>query len=398
MQPQPEDTSFSIPVTFDYKGGRASNRKWKIISTLIVIFLSLGMTILFILNDNLEVWQRVIFAFVSFYVGLLILRFVIYNEIYFSDVYEELKKNDFILDTTYIWQIFDIDYQYPYVCYFKNGQKGIFVRMERDTITGKPDTAMYDHYECVGDSYNVAHALNMDITIVDYMDNVGNDKRLKAMYDDLAECENPDMQEMMIDIYNNLEDEMSRNYSSYDIYLFRTRDKSDNFIYNVQSVCNTMIGGNFITYKVLNKDEISTICKALFNLHDFSVNVACENALATNYARGIVPISITHADGSVEELNKTQAEKKLIQQENARKQRDRELELERKKEKEKQERRNKRRGIKTEVKVDNTEVDIFGDVIKEDSSNLFSEEAPKQVAETKSEKKDGDNDENLNLF
>ena len=39
MQPQPEDTSFSIPVTFDYKGGRASNRKWKIISTLIVIFL-----------------------------------------------------------------------------------------------------------------------------------------------------------------------------------------------------------------------------------------------------------------------------------------------------------------------------------------------------------------------
>ena len=107
---------------------------------------------------------------------------------------------------------------------------------------------------------------------------------------------------------------------------------------------------------------------------------------------------IVKRQDSVEELNKTQAEKKLIQQENARKQRDRELELERKKEKEKQERRNKRRGIKTEVKVDNTEVDIFGDVIKEDSSDLFSEEALKQVVETKVEKKDGDNDENLNLF
>lgn len=279
FKPQPGDTSINIPITFDYKGGRAQNTKGKVI-------LAIGISVLTIIgilgtatNNSAEIYIRVFAPFLVFYIGLFMMRFFVFHELWYSDIYEGLLESDYELKLDDIWQIFDIDFEYPYIAYFKNGYKGIFVRMEKDAITGKPDEAMFDHYEAVGDAYNVAHALNMNIVHIDYMDNVGNDSRLQKMYDDLAFVENPDMHEMLIDIYSHLQDEMSRNYASFDIYLFLTRDNVNNFVYNMQAVCNRMLGGNFITYKVLDRYEIAKVCVALFNLHEFSIVDACENEI-----------------------------------------------------------------------------------------------------------------------
>lgn len=308
MQPQQEDYSINIPITFDYRGGRAENKKGKVIAAIILIVLVIIIIVGLMTNVELDIWQRMLYSLAVFYAGLLLGRYVLFNELYFSDIYEGLLSTDFNLETQSIWQIFDIDSDYPYVCYYKNGKKGIFIRMEKDAITGKPDTAMYDHYEAISDAYNMAHALNMDMIHIDYMANIGDDPRLQTKFDELSDVENPDMQVLLIDIYNHLQEEMSRNYASFDIYLFLSRDSKDNFMYNVRNVANTMLGGNFITYKVLNSDEINTVVKALFNIHDFSVLSASEKLIEHEVIGGIIPISVKHADGTITSLNKTQDE------------------------------------------------------------------------------------------
>lgn len=372
FQPQPEDSSINIPITFDYKGGRGQNTKGKLIvgiGTFVLTIIGIAGTAS---NANLQLWMRVFIPCLIFYIGLFIIRFFVFNELWFSDVFEGLLADDYELKMENIWQIFDIDFDYPYICYFKNGYKGIFVRMEKDAITGKPDSAMFDHYEAIGDAYNVAHALNMNIVHIDYMDNVGNDSRLQKMYDDLSFVENPDMHEMLIDIYKHLQDEMSRNYASFDIYLFMTRDNVNNFVYNMQAVCQRMLGGNFITYKVLDRFEIAKVCVALFNLHEFSIVDACENVLQNESSSGIIPISVTHGDGTVEELNKTRAEQELIASENRRKARERQHELEKQKAEAKRKRhearRNKGKVVEEEPKLPDEEFSLFGDDGSDSSS------------------------------
>ena len=360
MTPQPGDTSINLPITFDYKGGRGENKKGKIILSVADILITLILTVGCALNKNLDLWMRFLLPCVVFYIGLFILRFFVFRELWFSDVYETLKATDYDLKLDQIWQIFDIDFEYPYICYFKNGYKGIFVRMEKDAITGKVGDAQFDHYTAIGDAYNVAHSLNMNIVHIDYMDNVGNDTRMQKLYDDLVFVENPDMQEMLIDIYSNLQGEMSQNYASFDIYLFLTRDKLNNFVYNMQTVCNYMLGGNFITYKVLDRFEISRVCVALFNLHDFSIVEACENVLSGVEHHGVIPIKVKHGDGTEEVFNKTTAEKKVIAEENARKQKERLAEQERQKAEAKQKKKNAKMGVKPkEKKKDTTELDLF---------------------------------------
>lgn len=379
FKPQPEDTSINIPITFDYKGGRGQNTKGKIIVSIIIIAITLIGVIGLAMNAQFEIYIRVFGPFLVFYIGLFLMRFLVFNELWYSDIYEGLLESDYALKLDDIWQIFDIDFDYPYICYFKNGYKGIFVRMEKDAITGKPDEAMYDHYEAVGDAYNVAHSLNMNIVHIDYMDNVGNDSRLQKMYDDLAFVENPDMHEMLIDIYSHLQDEMSRNYASFDIYLFLTRDNINNFVYNMQAVCNRMLGGNFITYKVLDRYEIAKVCVALFNLHEFSIVDACENVLQNESSSGIIPISVTHGDGSVEEFNKTVAEKEVLAAENRRHAKERAEEAERAKAEAKRKRhearRNKGKVVEEPKKLPDEELSLFGDdgVVKKDDAGSDSD-------------------------
>lgn len=354
MEPSKDDVTVNIPVTFDYKGGRNENKKNKIIATLVCIVLCTIGIVGTWLNDDIILWKKVLLIVAIFSAELFFVRFYILHEVYYSDIFEQLKEVKNIMPVTKIWSIFDIEYDYPYICYFKNGMKGIFVKMEKDAITGKGKNARYDHYEAISDAYNLGHSLNMDIRHIDYMDNVGNDPRLVALYDGLKDVSNPDMEEALIDIYSNLQDEMSQNYSSFDIYLFLTRDKLENFTYNVQNVCNTMLGGNFITYRVLNRNDIRTVCIALFNLHDFSVTDACEEVLKNQSHRGIVPIKIIHPDMTEEKLNDTQEEKRIKAEEAARKAQEAKAEAKA----EKARKRKAKKGIEEE-KVSDEDLDLF---------------------------------------
>lgn len=317
--PTRDDTTIHIPVTFDYQPGRSSNTKSKVWTTVISILIVIVTGVICFSSETLLLWQKIAYFVLVGYIALLVIRFIVFKETHYSKMYENLVQSDYRLDTTDFWQIFDISHEYPYICYFKNGKQGIFVRMEKDALTGKASDAVYDHYEAISDAYNQAHSLNMDIVHIDYMDNIGNDARLGKMYADLEDVSNPDMQDMLIDIYDHLEKEMANCYTSYDIYLFLTRDKVENLIYNVQTVANLMLGGNFITYRVLSKAEISGVCTALFNFHDFSINEACEKLVRGSTISGIVPIRVEHFDGTIEEINKTQEEKEELRREAERK-------------------------------------------------------------------------------
>lgn len=369
MEPQVGDTAINIPVTFDYRGGRGGNTKNKVIATIAIIIVVSILIGGISTRDQLELLKKCLYDFLVFYVGLVVLRFLVFRELYFSDIYEELLSTDLVMDITQIWQIFEVGTEYPYICYYKNGYKGIFVKMEKGTVTGKTIENEFTHYDSVGEAYNLAHALNMNMIHIDYMDNVGKDSRVQALMDNLQNVKNEDMQIMLIDMYSNWQVEMSLNYASYDIYLFLTRDKLESFVYNMQNVVSTMLGGNYITYRVLNKNDISSLCTALFNLHSFSVNDACEKALVHNTQDNIVPIKVTHLDGSVDKLNKTIAERKADLAERVRKQEEAKHDAKVRKEKAKM----KKKGLLKEPENLDKDIALFDDFTQDEQNMKDSE-------------------------
>lgn len=348
MRPEPDDVAIHIPMTFDYRGGRNENLKGKVLGTIGVVIVYLIIAIGMIFRDSMDIVTKVIAEGVLFLVASTILRFIIWKEQGFSDSYESLKEVDFAPETSCFWQIYDIDYDYPYICHYTNGYKGIFVQMQKDVVVGKSDDIMYQHFEGISEAYNLASSLNIDMYHIDYMDNVGNDPRLAEMYRGLEEVENPDMQDMLIDMYQHLSEEMSRDYSSFDIYLFYTKDKIADFQYNVRSVCSKMLGGNYLTYKILDSNHIRELCMSLLNLHEFSAVQASECLLKNARVSGIVPIKVTHADGSEEKINKTVEEKRIEREEQ-----------ERKKANDKLRRKEMRKAKKSGIEKTDDDLDLF---------------------------------------
>lgn len=305
MRPEPNDTSIRLPVTFDYHGGRADNRKSSIIVGLVLLLVAIVLTVLFVRNNQTSITTKVIEIVVTWLVVVFFVRFRLLRESIYSDAYEALKEIDNIPDTDSFWNIYEIDDEYPYVCHFKNGMAGVFVRLEKDVVVGKPADLAYIHYEAISDAYNAAGSLSINMVHIDYMDNVGNDARLRSLYDSLDNCDNPDMKEAMLSVYANLQDDMSQYYASYDVYLFTTKLKQDQLWYNVKTIIDRLLGGNYLSYSALDIDGIRTTCVALFNLTEFSAKEACENIFKGNKFRGIVPIRLENLDG-VQELGKTQ--------------------------------------------------------------------------------------------
>lgn len=318
MKPEPNDTTIKLPVTFDYQGGRSDNKRGNIIISLVLFAIAILLTI-FMVRGNGTIVSKVLIIAGVWLLIIFFVRFKLLREQVYSDAYETLKEIDNIPSTDSFWNIYEIDDEYPYICHFRDGKSGIFVRLEKDVVVGKEDNVMFNHFDAISEAYNIAGSSDINMCQIDYMDNVGNDPRLNFLYDSLNNCDNPDMRDALLSMYSNLQEEMSHNYASFDVYLFTCRNKEDQLWYNVKKIVDMMLCGNYLTFRALDIEGIRTTCMAVFNLTEFSAIEACENIVSNKKFKGIVPISVEHYDGSVDILNKTQSQLRQEAQERARK-------------------------------------------------------------------------------
>lgn len=353
MRPKPEDTSIRLPVTFDYKGGRSDNVKGNVLLTIILFVLSIALTIIVIRGDATP-FKKVLIIAVDWFLVTAFVRFRILHEAMYSDAFETLKEVDNMPDTQSFWGIYEIEGTYPYICHFSDGKSGIFVRLEKDVIVGKDDNVMYRHFEALSDAFNLAGSLSINLCWIDYMDNVGNDSRLQGLYRNLEACDNPDMKDALLSMYSHLHDEMSHAYTTYDVFLFTCGGKDDRLWYNVNAIVDRMLMGNYLSFKALDIDGIRTTGIALLNLHEFSALDACEKLFSTQKHRGIIPISVIHADDSVTIINKTQEELRKDAQERLRA-------LEEAKQKKKHKVRSKNKSKPIENTLNDTKTEVTSD-------------------------------------
>lgn len=351
MRPQMGASSVTLPVTFDYSGGRRDSRKSRILWAVIVGVIGLIMGIGIITSEGGNLALNIIGGVFVLYLVSLLIRFAFLKEGKIRRERIQLIDEDYRMSTNSIWGIYDISSQYPYYCRFRNGKSGLFIRLNKDVILGKYSESEYEHYEAIGDALNLAGASRVQICHLDYMDNVGTDERLEESFINLSEVANPDIKDVLTDMFSYLQNQMMLRVTTFDVYLFMWSGSDISAWNTIQRILSCFLEANYRSYHVLTREDLRELPKILYNLHDFSVVGASSHAFATEDYTGVVPIRKVMPDGSEEVYNKTMEQKREERERALKEQELRREELKKRKEQSKKDKKNK--------KKDDEEFDLF---------------------------------------
>ena len=310
MRPKMGQTNIILPITFDYSGGRrdsqSSAKMWSVV--LVVISLIIGIGLIF--NKDRFILINLLLAVIIWVVVSLIIRFPLMKENKLRE--EEIKRKDSmgVMDYKSIWGIYNIDDEYPYICRFRTGKSGIFVLLNKDVILGKYSESEYEHYEAISDAYNIAGSSKVQICHIDYMDTVGADDRLDECFVALDETSNPDLKDVLTDVYTYQQELMQDCVTTFDAYAFLWSGSDINAWNTIQRILACFLQANYRSFQILNKDSLRDLSKVLNNLEEFSVIKAMSNAFNTETVSGVNAISIVR-NGVETKLGKTFEEMKM---------------------------------------------------------------------------------------
>lgn len=309
MRPKEGGRVVNVPITFSKKSEGSVNKKtliWSLIvgTTLFVIF------IYGLLTGQKPWYFKIPLSLIAIYAYTFLLRFFVFREGRLSDAYEEMSEKDYKLSTNAFWSIYDISTKPPFTVHYANGLKGIFVQFDKNVIVGKEENMEYIHFEKLGNMYNVAHTLNMDMVNIDYMDIVGNDSRMEPVFAQATNSDNKQLKKLLLSMYGHLEYEMSLDYTSYDVYLFTGRMSEEALWYNVREVIQYGLKANYKSYKLFPPNELRKMTQTIMNLENFSLLQAEKEVITSTLNRTITPIKLIKGDGTEQIFNKTKEQRR----------------------------------------------------------------------------------------
>jgi len=187
--------------------------------------------------------------------------------------------------------------------------------LNKDVILGKYVESEYNHYEAIADAYNLAGAGKVQMVHIDYMDSVGSDERLADSLIELGDVENPDLKDLLTDLYNFQQRNILSRVTTFDVYAFIWSGNDITAWATINRILNCFLEANYRSYRLLDEKALRDLTKVIFNLEDFSVVEASSLTFSNKSLRNsIVPISVVDEEGNLTVINKTSEEKKLERQ------------------------------------------------------------------------------------
>lgn len=309
MRPKLGDTHMTLPITFDYSGGRDDIRKsvnlWSWILAIIGLILVFGT-----LFSDRVFYIKIPLAVIIGYAFAFVIRFILLKEYDKKEEYKKMISDDYRIDYKEIWGIYKIEDTHPYICRFRNGKNGVYILLNKDVILGKYTESEYRHYEAIADAYNLAGAGRVQMVHIDYMDGVGSDERLSESLAALSDVHNPDLKDLLTDMYSYQQINSKSRVTTFDVYVFLWTGNDITAWNTINRILNCFLEANYRSYRVLGERDLRDLCKIIFNLEDFSVVDASAHVFTDDLTSSIIPISVTDEYGNVTVINKTVEEKR----------------------------------------------------------------------------------------
>lgn len=312
MVPKPEDIVVRIPMTLEVPKvvgfRRFRSRLW--VSLILSVVDIIAFVAVF--ASDMPLAMKFLLAPVVLYFGLWGIRILVLEEPVFRKDMEYAYSNDFVLPYSFLWNIFSIDDDFPHYCHFRNGMTGVFVMMEKDVRIGRDSVEdRFEHYNSIADAYREVGMTQSQLVHIDYMSVVGEDPRIRALFNNVNESGNEDLRNLLTAIYTNVEEQSQFFASTYDVYLILTRNHTEGELWQVfENFRAYMLDANYLAAIPMNAEGIRQLTTTLFNMHDFSMVQASLDVLSESSKQVMIPLYVIHSDGSYDKLGSTPEEEK----------------------------------------------------------------------------------------
>lgn len=308
LKPEQGDTKVAVPVTFDVRSRTLQLKMSKIyISLAILAFTFIGWLVIMIISATNDF--RIIASIIAFIIVPLVCRFGIIGEHKFRDNFELLREHNYYYTYDLFWNIYDTQLVNNNITAFLHttGTVSVFVALDKDVVVGKQDYSGFSHYEAISDAYNILAKKEITCFHIDYMDAVGEDPRLENLYANADKCKSADLKNIMLDMLDYMQWDMSGSFSSYDVYCFSAKLRPDMLVEEILPVVQLLLQGNYVRARYLDRNDIRKLTDTVLNIPDFSVTRTCDSLFSSGRTNHL-KIIWTETDNKREIVNKTSRE------------------------------------------------------------------------------------------
>lgn len=275
----------------------------------VVILVTLGKE-----DRNSTVLSYAVYLGIWAFVSSLVLRFIVFEEKFYYKMYKELEQYE-TTSPALFWNISSIkDTEYGAIVTYSDARIGIFVRMQRDTITGKQDGFDEIHYDAFSDFYHDVVGNKYSFVQMNIMEQAGKDPRLSELSKLVNKNKNPSIQKLMELEVGYIKNITNRSLYESDYFLFYTTDmaKVDVIIDEISECCMELQNGAFTGFEILGSVGIVDLVKEIYAVNYFNATEASLMMFSNQSAGSMVPFmidGIVWSDSNKQKLNNLERSK-----------------------------------------------------------------------------------------
>lgn len=265
-----------IPMNVEGSNYNDSFFSMKKIVTIFIILLMTVVIAVYFGSTGTSVGGFIVIYAIWFFIVSLLVRFVIFEEKYYLEMYRLLKKYE-ISTPAIFWDISSRKHTDDgTIVTFSDGKVGIFVRLERDTITGKTEDFKEYHYDAWSDFYNNLMSKRYKVVQMNLMEPAGKDPRLAELDKLTYKDDNPNICALTEMMLAHIKDIARNSLFETEYLLIYTEDMSkiDKIIDDIGDSMLILMNGAYVGYTVLNDKEISDRVREEYGVGYFNATEA----------------------------------------------------------------------------------------------------------------------------
>lgn len=267
------DQQGNMFIPMNVEGGQVEDSfmttgKWIVIS----LTAFLDFVIWLSTTSNFQSILLNIIIFVALLVSnFYVLRYLIFEEAYYYKIFLKMKENE-VTTPSYFWGISSInDNSIGALITYVNARSAIIVKIERDTVIGKPLDFKETHYDALSDFYKALNTKEYKYIQMNIMEEQGNDPRLQQLVKKNAKCKNENLKKIMEQQIGYIKNITQNTLYENDYILVYTDNPNriDGLMQDVIECSQILMKGCYIGYNILNSNEILQLVKNYYNVNYF---------------------------------------------------------------------------------------------------------------------------------
>ncbi|MEM4385407.1 MAG: hypothetical protein QXD03_02530 [Candidatus Anstonellales archaeon] len=285
-----KDKSGNIFIPMNVEGLSWSTNFMTTPKILILVGGLLGFIFMFLWLSSKQANLKgyIVTTLIYLFIYQFLLRYIVFEERYYHRMYKYLKENE-ITTMNIFWDIVNIrNIDGCAILTYSDGKVGVIMKVERDTITGKPSDFKETHYDAISDFYKELIVRGYSFIQLNIMEQAGNDSRLAELDKLTIKDKNPNVIKLMEKQVGYIKNIAYKALYESDYFLIYTRDtfKVNVMIEDIVESVYKLFEGAFIGYRLLNEQDIVELIKEQFGVKYFNCNEATIEMFNTNNNTG----------------------------------------------------------------------------------------------------------------